>query len=468
MGQLWGDNLKLFPPFFISTFSKTNANFGKKAVISTYLALNNLKKFFIISSILFFFQGLAFGADYYRLYTTSKSWKKHSQRDFLEGNVKSEILEKLDSLYEKRPQTYTFYAHKGDIKVWVGCTFDSYSVEGNILKNQYRYYNQGYTCNTSVFSRDSRQYLLGGYAFWLNHLDLMELDTVHGSWEYAKVTNQPENYGSSHFYENSKGIYVFFGAYYNPRINLNSKDFAGFFLDWESKSWKRAELKIDGADLAFASEESVIHFLETKDYAFLSMNSDQSKLGWNIIEKETGNIYFFNSRNSDAFLSPFVEIIDNVIFYQSPDGLEKSLDLDVVFAESKQVGKIRVIEKNIFQKISVKELIYLLTIVLLIALLLCTYLFRRKPTKVINPDSEGTLERITGEILVYSGKMLNTETLDKILCIDELENIDSKRLKRSRMITEINKKYKKTHKKDLITRGKNPEDRRFVYYEIQE
>lgn len=465
---MWGDNLKLFSPFFISPFSKTNANFGKKAVLSTYLVLNNLKRFFLISTILIFFQGSSFGADYYCLYTTSKSWKKHSQRDFLEGNVKSEILEKLDSLYEKNPQSYTFYTHEGEIKVWVGCTFDSYSVEGNTLKNQYQYYNQGYTCSTSVFSRDSKQYLLGGYAFWINHLDLMELDTVHGSWEFTSVKNQPENFASSHFYENSKGIYVFFGAYYNPRINLNSKDFAGFFLDWESKNWKRAELKIDGADLAFASEESVIHFLQSKDYAFLSINSDQPNLGWNIIEKETGKIYFFDTRNSDVFLSPFVEIIDNVIFYQSPDGLEKSLDLDFVFAKSKQVGGVRVIEKNIFQEIPIKDFIYILIIILLIGLSIFSFLFVRKPAKTMNSDSEGTLARITEEILLYTGKMLNTEALDKILCIDELENIDSKRLKRSRMITEINKKYKKTHKKDLITRGKNPEDRRFVYYEIQE
>ena len=108
-----------------------------------------------------------------------------------------------------------------------------------------------------------------------------------------------------------------------------------------------------------------------------------------------------------------------------------------------------------------------MTIVLLIVLLLCPYLFRRKPTKSINPDTEAALARITEEILVYSGKMLNAEELDKILGLDELENFDSKRLKRSRMVTEINKKYKQIHKKDLITRSKNPDDRRFVYYEIQ-
>jgi hypothetical protein len=238
-------------------------------------------------------------------------------------------------------------------------------------------------------------------------------------------------------------------------------------LDWESKNWERVEFKIDGADLALAIEESVIQFLETKDYTFLVFNSDQPNLGWNIIEKETGKIYFFDTRNSDVFLSPFVEIIDNVIFYQFPDGFERSLDLDAVFAESEQVGEIRVIEKNILQKISIKELFYLLTIVLLIALLLCTYLFRRRPTNSINPDPEANLVRITEEILVYSGKMLNAEALDKILGLDELENFDSKRLKRSRMVTEINKKYKQIHQKDLITRSKNPDDRRFVYYEIQ-
>lgn len=465
MGQLWGNNLRLFPPFFIATFSKRSTKFD--LIQSTLIVLINLKGLILLSATILLLHGSAFGGDYYGLRTWNKSWGKHSQRDFLEGKVKSVILEKLDSIYEKNPQTYTFYMHEGDVKVWVGCTFDSYSVEGNTLVNQYQYYNQGYTCNTSVFSRDSKQYLLGGYGLWINHLDLMELDTVHGSWEYIKVTNQPENYGSSHFYENSKGIYVFFGSYYNPRINLNSKYLDGFFLDWESKIWERVEFKIDGADLAFAIEESVIQSLETKDYTFLVFNSDQPNLGWNIIEKETGKIYFFDTRNSDVFLSPFMEIIDNVIFYQFPDGFERSLDLDAVFAESKQVGEIRVIEKNIFQKISIKELFYILTIVLLIVLLLCPYLFRRKPTKSINPHTEAALARITEEILVYSGKMLNAEELDKILGLDELENFDSKRPKRARMVTEINKKYKKIHKKDLIMRSKNPEDRRFVYYEIQ-
>jgi hypothetical protein len=429
--------------------------------------LINLKSFILVSLTLFFLQGSAFGADYYWFYTTSKTWKKHKQRDFLEGKVKRDILEKLDSLYEKNPQAYTFYMHEGDVKVWVGCTFDSYSVEGNNLVNQYQYYNQGYTCNTSVFSRDSKQYLLGGYAFWLNHLDLMELNIVYGSWEFINVNNQPENFGSSNFYENSKGIYVFFGSYYNPRINLNSSDLGGFFLDWKTKRWKKVELEIDGADLALASKESPFYFLQTKDYAFMVINSAQPNLGWNIIEKETGKIYFLDTRNSDVFLSPFMEIIDNVIFYQSPSGSEKSLDLDRIFAESKEVGEIRVVEKDIFQKISIKELFYLLTIVLLIALLLCTYLFRRKPNKSINPDPEANLARITEEILVYSGKMLNAEALDKILGLDELENFDSKRLKRSRMVTEINNKHKQIHNKELISRCKNPEDRRFVYYEIQ-
>jgi hypothetical protein len=295
----------------------------------------------------------------------------------------------------------------------------------------------------------------------------MELNIVYGSWEFINVNNQPENFGSSNFYENSKGIYVFFGSYYNPRINLNSSDLGGFFLDWKTKRWKKVELEIDGADLALASKESPFYFLQTKDYAFMVINSAQPNLGWNIIEKETGKIYFLDTRNSDVFLSPFMEIIDNVIFYQSPSGSEKSLDLDRIFAESKEVGEIRVVEKDIFQKISIKELFYLLTIVLLIALLLCTYLFRRKPNKSINPDPEANLARITEEILVYSGKMLNAEALDKILGLDELENFDSKRLKRSRMVTEINNKHKQIHNKELISRCKNPEDRRFVYYEIQ-
>ena len=63
--------------------------------------------------------------------------------------------------------------------------------------------------------------------------------------------------------------------------------------------------------------------------------------------------------------------------------------------------------------------------------------------------------------------MLNTDSLDSILGLDSTNSFDSRRMKRARMITEINQLYKFKKGKELIFRDRNPEDKRFVYYRIE-
>ena len=64
-------------------------------------------------------------------------------------------------------------------------------------------------------------------------------------------------------------------------------------------------------------------------------------------------------------------------------------------------------------------------------------------------------------------KELLTEKLDKILGIHNLENIDTRRLKRSRLIIRINELYEEKEGKQLIVREKSQDDKRFVFYKIQ-
>jgi hypothetical protein len=66
----------------------------------------------------------------------------------------------------------------------------------------------------------------------------------------------------------------------------------------------------------------------------------------------------------------------------------------------------------------------------------------------------------------HNGKKLSTEEFDRILGIHEIPNFDSKRIKRARLIKEINLKYEEKKGTALINRIKNPEDKRFVYYKI--
>ena len=70
-------------------------------------------------------------------------------------------------------------------------------------------------------------------------------------------------------------------------------------------------------------------------------------------------------------------------------------------------------------------------------------------------------------LVPLSGQLLTTETLDQLLGIDGQANFDSRRMKRARLINDINEQYLDQAGKELIVRDKKPEDKRYVYYKIQ-
>lgn len=82
--------------------------------------------------------------------------------------------------------------------------------------------------------------------------------------------------------------------------------------------------------------------------------------------------------------------------------------------------------------------------------------------------SESSVELTSLQTLLpYAGQCLTTETLDTLLGIDDKVNFDSRRMKRARLINDLNKQYLAQVGKELILRGKNPEDKRFMRYKIQ-
>ena len=91
------------------------------------------------------------------------------------------------------------------------------------------------------------------------------------------------------------------------------------------------------------------------------------------------------------------------------------------------------------------------------------------PKKKIEEPAEQPFKRLEPiELLLpFSGQLLTTETLDQLLGIDSQANFDSRRMKRARLINDINEKYFAQEGKELIVRDKKPEDKRYVYYKIQ-
>jgi hypothetical protein len=423
------------------------------------------KNAFLLFLLLACSVGPSLAADYNALYTFTKSWKDKGQNDFLEGRLPRAVLDSLDKIYDKSPYRYLIYELGSKLYVQVGCTFDLYEVKGDTLVNKYVYFNRGYSCASNSFVRENTHYMLGGHGFWQSQMDLLTFDELHGSWELQVTKDQPDNYFSQFVYQNSKGVFSLFGTTFNQRYGIDSKNLQGYFLDWKTKTWQEIEVVIEGLSLEELVDKGGLYFIQTQDYAFWASTSGLKNIGWNLIEKETGKIFYYDSENVDMGLSPYLEIKGNVLNYTSPSGERKTLDLTQIHQKSTEVGYVRVKEAAAFG-ISSPWAYILFFVVVAIGWLLVKKILPKK--KVEEPEVQPTkrLEPIQ-LLLPYSGQLLTTETLDQLLGIDTQANFDSRRMKRARLINDINEQYLAQAGKELIVRDKKPEDKRYVFYKIQ-
>jgi len=427
--------------------------------------------------------------EFYRLTVTTKRWEVAERSSFLEGRVSKEILNQLDSIYQKFPTGYdlNYDPSSQTLTVFIHCSFDFYSIQDGQLVKEYQFANRGYTCGSYFFEKNNAYYILGGRGLWNSHADLMEFDTLNGSWEFKQASYQPLDYYPLGAYQTSKGIMTWLGEYTNPRISRLEKEANGFFLDVEKKSWQPFKIEIEEFDLAEIAHANESQLYETEDYAFSVTRSQLPKLGWYIwiiIEKETGKLFIYEgNKHTEMYDSPFLEVIGNKFRYfeytlnSTSEGKEKMIDLDLIRSQSREIGQLVLLDPK-----ENKETTSFFSLALWIgfpAILLLGFWMGKQFQKKekgenlppLDPEKEGEdLEEENAEILqqlrLRNGEKLSTAEFDTALGIQEISNFDSQRIKRSRLIKALNKNYEEKNGFPLITRIKNPEDKRFVFYKI--
>jgi hypothetical protein len=418
----------------------------------------------------------------FRLEVSTNKWAYGNRESFLNGIIKRTVLEQLDSIYKKTPSTYEFHYSEDSktLKVFIHCSLDFYSVVEDKLIKDYQFQNRGYTCGSSLFLKEGNYYLLGGKGFWTNHIDLLRFDSPAGSWEFTQTKNQVLDYFPLGVFHTEKGTTALFGDYTNPRIPRIEKEFQGFFLDWKQKAWLPILIETPGLDLSEIITTNPSYFLEAQDYGLLVSNTQLPNLGWFVwvlVEKASGKLFLYEGPKSfEAINSPYREVLGNKITYfdfddgSNTEGKEVTIDIEEIRKNSKEIGKINYQEHPVQQgSFSEKYLIPLLIsgfILLLLGFGVARYQHLRKKRKeeVLEETEDYNL---LDKLFAYDGQKLSTEEFDRILGIAEISNFDSKRIKRARLIKGINLQYEEKKGVSLITRIKNQEDKRFVYYQIR-
>jgi len=473
---------------------KINPKETRARDLSEFLFKSLMKFKFLFFGLYLFFSLDSKAADpeFYRLKVTTKRWEYSQRESFLDGKVSRRILQKLDSIYEKYPSGYEFIFDPSSqsLKVFVHCSFDFYSIENEELIKEYQFSNRGYTCGSYLFERNNSYFILGGRGLWNYHADLMQFVASDGSWEFVQTKNQPLDYFQLGSYQTSKGIVTWLGEYNNPRIPKLGDERNGFFFDFEKKSWQPIQIDIKEFDIGEISHNNDSQLFETEDYAFSVTSSQLPSLGWYIwilIEKETGRLFFYEGKkNVEMFHTPYHEVIGNKFQFfdyntnSATDGKEIEIDLDLIRSQSREIGQINILDApNTTKNTSILTVLLWvgIPILILLSLWLGIQIQKRKNTAAqssLNSDTESEGEQeseeenaeILQQLLRHNGKKLSIEEFDAILGIHEITNFDSKRIKRSRLIKSINKHHEEKNGFPLITRIKNSEDKRFIFYRI--
>lgn len=427
--------------------------------------------------------------EFYRLRVTTKRWEVAERPSFLEGRVSREILTQLDSIYQSLPSGYdlNYDPSSQTLTVFIHCSFDFYSIQDGQLVKEYQFANRGYTCGSYFFEKNNTYHILAGRGLWNSHADLMEFDTLNGSWEFKQASYQPLDYYPLGAYQNSKGMMTWLGEYTNPRIPRLEKEANGFFLDMEKKSWQPFKIDIEEFDLAEIAHANESYLYETEDYAFSVTTSQLPKLGWYIwiiIEKETGKLFFYEgNKHTEMFDSPYFEVIGNTFRYfeytlnSTSEGKEKMIDLDLIRSQSREIGQLVLLDP--IENTETDSLFLIALWIGFPAILLLGFWMGKQFQKKekgedlppLDPEKEGEDHEVESgaillQLLTHDGDKLSTDEFDMALGIHQIANFDSKRIKRSRLIKSLNKQYEEKKGFPLITRIKNPEDKRFVFYKI--
>jgi hypothetical protein len=381
------------------------------------------------------------------------------------------VVQPFDSIYSNNPKSFTAYQTSKGLVILTDCSRDTYFVDSKKFNKHPNGFNS-FDCNNYLFERDNTLNLVVGIGSTSSPLDILQFDSFSGYWKTIATKNKPALTALTNYIQTSTGIWAL-PQVYNNLSNTKDEVSTSYFLDWESKEWRKLELKYDPEYLSFFNQSDSAPSFETADYFITLLSTTYNGLFWNVIDKKTGEIYRIETEKKALLRSPIYEVVENTIFFQNITGQLDSLVIDLSQAPAIEIGQIlspnpTESSQASFNLMKEPKIIFSLGLGILILVGL-SFIFYRSVNSTSEQPSKSTnniIEKYISRLQKQNGNTLSTKELDEILDVTQLENIESQRIKRSRMINEINKKYLETYGKELINRSRITNDRRYISYLI--
>lgn len=341
----------------------------------------------------------------------------------------------------------------------------------------------GEFCNSYSFIQDDELFILGGYGFWQGNLDLIKIPLAGGKSEWVSTINQPTDYKAIGVFRSEKGVLNLFGYQLNARLSKEKMDYDGFFLDWITKTWNKLQItwdenfsktKVPGQSHRYPGNFSV----DLQDFGLIFIeNSPFLGLGWYILDKKTWELYYLES---PTYLidRPFNLLAgsQNTFWMISPN-LDEPLafDAEVLVSNAVKAGKIEFAPVYDFGELTFFDLMGVLTMMLFLgAFTLYIYRTKKSPQRSAKQSAKIVATKAAKHELAHffdllenhKGKTISQATLDKLLEIDHLKNDDLRKVRRARLVKQLNAAASTQFGHEIIQRTRLKDDRRMMAYKI--
>lgn len=440
-----------------------------------------MNKFVIILVALFGIIGLtkakSTSFDWVKI-STNSSFSDFNWSDLPEGLTREMVLSLLSNELNSSPDPITILTHKGKILAFFPCRFEVLNWNGSTWENLYKGYSGGFNCVPHFFIYKDKIFSYGRYGVWHAHSELLYFDYESGYWENLSAQNIPINFAGIGVFLIGDKLISIFGQYVHQSSGMDFSEEHGFYFDFNTKTWYPLNVNIESPVTA---SNWTRRSMDLKDYG-VQFHVYEAEIGAFLIRKKDLSFKFlrrdFNRINQYSIAYGVGN--EMVFLYEKETPVFFNAEKEWL-AQEKIVGGISL--KNNYSYIKfMKENWKILSLIFsLIIIILSWLIYKLKNYDQKNhKQGEETLTEnqiqadevddeivlITQKLISNSGKTFEIDEFDHLIGIDKVENLEYRRVRRSRLIKMINNYHQQNYGKNLVQREKSDFDKRIVFYKI--
>lgn len=396
-----------------------------------------------------------------------------------DGLSKEMVISLISNPLISSKDPITILPFDGKMIALLPCRLDVLIWSDEAWINLYKGNSSGFNCQAHFFFEDGVLYSYGKYGFWHAHSELMYFDFENGFWENLPAKNPPMNYAGVSVFKTNGKLLTMMGQYIHQSSGLDKFEKDGFYFDFQSGEW--FPMNVIMPDQPTDSNWMVPTF-DLKGYG-IHLFKYQAELGLLLFNKSNLRFYFSRMDYTPLFNENISFSKGNKLWFFDEKSGAIFLDFERgVDSSFQEIGKVELVEGWALDETEsfdgLKNGIIIFLILLTIGLGAIIY-FRRGTKKTEKIEGTGISEetiseyeaddevkRIINLLTEYTNRSFEVDDFDQILGLNSIENLDYRRVRRSRLIKLINEYYLKNYGSPLIERTRFEQDKRIILYQI--